>query len=52
VSGISWQDVVVAAVAVVAVVYLLRRRRPKPAKSPLVSLGRGPKRPGGAAPRG
>jgi hypothetical protein len=50
---IGWQDAVVLAVAVIAIAYLVRRRlRPKQAKPELVSLGRGPKRPGGMGAAG
>jgi hypothetical protein len=51
-TGVGWQDLLVAAVAVAAVMYLVRRRRPKPVKSELVTLGRGPKRDAGAGSHG
>ena len=44
-SGIGWQDVVAAVLVVAALAYLVRRRRRKPATaSPLVKLGRAPRR--------
>ena len=44
-SGIGWQDMVAAVLVVAALVYLVRRRRRKPpAASPLVKLGRAPRR--------
>ncbi|MBM3906590.1 MAG: hypothetical protein FJ363_00785 [Gemmatimonadetes bacterium] len=51
-SALGWQDLLVAVAVIVAVAYLVRRRRPKPVKSPLVSLGRATKRGAGAAPNG
>ncbi|MFA6166904.1 MAG: hypothetical protein WC700_09820 [Gemmatimonadaceae bacterium] len=49
--GIGCQDVLVAAVAVAALVYLARRRRRRKQPKPeIVTLGRAPKR--GGAPSG
>lgn len=46
--GLGLQDLMVAAVAVVALAYLVRRRRQRsrPKKSEIVTLGRAPKRTG------
>ncbi|MHB1311187.1 MAG: hypothetical protein ACYC3L_04140 [Gemmatimonadaceae bacterium] len=44
-NGIGWQDVVAGVLVVAALAYLVRRRRRKPAAaSPLVKLGRAPRR--------
>ncbi len=45
-SGFGWQDVVVAALVVAALAYLVWRKRKRPAKTPLVTLGRAPRRDG------
>lgn len=42
-SGLGWQDLVAAALAVAAIVYLVRRRRRKP-KPALVGLSRAPRK--------
>jgi hypothetical protein len=44
-NGIGWQDAVAAVLVVAALAYLVRRRRRKaPPPSPLVKLGRAPRR--------
>ncbi|MBI5600406.1 MAG: hypothetical protein HY944_02440 [Gemmatimonadetes bacterium] len=50
--GLGLQDVLVAALAVAAIAYLVRRRRQRsqPKKSEIVTLGRAPKR--GSVPSG
>ncbi len=50
-TGLGWQDAVVAALAVGAVAFLVwRRRRRKHPKPVLVGLGRAPKRTEGSPP--
>ncbi len=47
-TGLGWQDVAVAAIAVAAVAFLIWRRRLKKKPKPqLVGLGRAPKRAAG-----
>lgn len=47
-TGLGLQDLIVAALAVAAIAYLVRRRRRRsqPKKSAIVTLGRAPKRGG------
>lgn len=46
-SGLGWQDLIAAVVAVAALAYLVRRklraRRPASSDQPLVTLGRAPR---------
>jgi hypothetical protein len=52
VSGLGWQDLIVAAFVVGAIAYLVRRRRraSQPKASPIVTLGRAPKQHAGGTP--
>lgn len=53
--GLGLQDLIVAAVAIAALAYLVRRRRRRsqPKKPEIVTLGRAPKRGGtGSSPTG